>query len=382
MKKAEQKKLLWMSGMGQIAGGFIGVFFLFFVKESFALELWQTVAWCGLLQFLFGLLVYPINTWGLTRLGLVRMIGFGLFFEALFFLILALELTSLPSLGLITLCFLLNLALFWPAYNFLTAVATQDKSRGDFLGNLQVIIIFIGILMPILVGWLFDQGQQSKVLWVALFFFVITILLSQRLTAPISIEPKPWSQSWQHLKRIFFDKNRFWGFFPDITDSIMWSMWPLYFQWIVRTFFIMGAITSLVATLEMGTSKVLGKLTDQSSAQKLLEKTVWARVMDLFARSLYLVFSPPWFIAIVQSLGSVLGPAYQIPYGIRLMEIGEEETSPDELFDYWVIREIYLGVGRGIFLLICAAIIYILGPWVMGILIALTGLSTLGARRL
>lgn len=382
MKKIEQKKLLLMSGVGEIAGGFIGIFFLFFVKENFGLNLWQTVTWFASMQILFGVMVYPLNAWGLRHLGVVRMIGLGLVFEALFFLILALEITSGLALFTLTLFFLLELAFFWPSYNFLIARATQDENRGNFLGDLRIIIILIGIIMPLLVGWLFDQGQQNKILWIALVFFVGTIYLSQKLSAPKEIRPIPWAQSYSHLKRIFLQKDRLWGFLPDITDAAMWSLWPLYFQWVVGKFVIMGAITSLVAVIEMISSKALGKLTDNKSAKSLLKTTVWSRVVDLCLRPIFIVFSPIWFVALVQSLGSLLGPIYQIPYQARIMEIGEELTTPDELFDYWVIREIYLGLGRGIFLLVCAELIYLFGAWIMGIIIAFAGLTALGARKL
>ncbi len=383
MKKREQKKLLLMTGVTEIAWSFIGIFFLFFVKENFGLTVWQTVGWFGLLHVLFGLVVYPINHFLEPKIGLKSMIGLGVFCEAAFVTVLALNLSNWVGFLALNLFFLGFICTFWPTYNYLNASATKDTGRGEFIANIQAIYISAGLVMPIITGWLFDLGQQQWVLWIALLFYTISIFISQKLIIPDYVKVLSYRESWQRLKAIFFGEGRFWGFLPDITaGSIMFSVWPFYFQWIVGKFVIMGALTSLAAFFEIFAARVVGKISDKVSAKKMLHFGVWVRVADLVSRSSYLVFSATWFVAMVQTLGAILGPIFLIPYSQRTMEVGEEQSDPAHLFDYFVIREVFLGIGRGLLLMFSAGVIYYLGIWSAGIIIGLCGLTALGARRL
>ena len=383
MPKIEQKKLLFMTGVTEVAWSFIGIFFLFFVKENFGLTVWQTIAWFGILQILFGLAVYPINHWLEPRIGLKQMIGIGVILESGFVTVLALGLSGLPGFLALNVLFLGYLSLFWPTYNYLNTLATKGSGRGKFLANIQAIYIGAGLAMPILTGWLFDMGQQQLSLWVALGFYGISIFISQQLIVPSQVAVLSFKESGQRFKKIFFSEGRFWGFLPDVTSgAAMWTLWPFYFQFIVGKFVIMGALTSLAALVEIFVTRLAGRMADRRSTKKMLIVGGWIRVMDLSLRSSFLIFSATWFVATVQTLGAILGPFFLIPYSQRTMEIGEEQSDPVHLFDYFVIREVFIGIGRGIFMLLSAFLIYYFGVWAAGIIIALAGLTALGARKL
>jgi len=352
MAKLEQKKLLLMTGVTEIAWSFIGIFFLFFVKENFGLTIWQTIAWFGYLQVIFGLIVYPINHWLEPRIGLKQMIGIGVLLEVGFVSVLALGVSGTLGLIALTTLFVLYLCAFWPTYNYLNTLATKEEGRGKFLANIQAIYIGAGLAMPIMTGFLFDLGQQHLSLWVALGFYAVSIFISQQLVTPDHVGVLSLNESWQRFKKIFFGEGRFWGFLPDATcGAIMWTIWPFYFQFVVGKFVIMGALTSLAALVEIFVARFVGQLADKKSAKKML-------------------------------IPGILGPFFLIPYSQRTMEIGEEQSDPEHLFDYFVLREVFLGIGRGISMLLTAAIIYYFGIWSAGIVIALSGLTALGARKL
>lgn len=342
--KKTQKSLLTMQGFALLGQGLIGVFFPFFVQQNYGLTDWQTVAWFASSQAAFGLLVWPLNHYGVKFFGVRGMMQMGLLWQTVFYGVLGLGWTGTLSFWILNTSFVLFLACFWPSWHFLSVLATRDGSRGNYLGTFQMLGVGVGLVAPVLTGYLLDTNRGSLVLYVAMLCFLAAIIIARQLK-PTGAVMHDWSTAKSILKNTFWARPRRWGFIADaIIGDTMWILWPLYFKAVVGSFTMMGIVSSVTAALEIFTSKSIGKLTDKISATKMLKYGVWARWADVSLRVVYIKFSALPVIFGIQWLGAVLGPIFQISWDSRMMEIGEEHQG--RTLDYLVVREIFLGLTR------------------------------------
>ncbi len=378
--KENRRALLTVQGLSMLGQGLIGIFFPFFVQENFGLEIWQTIGWFALLQIAFGLLVFPINYWGVNSLGARKMIRIGLCFAALFYIILGLELASPLMFWVLNFCFVCFLAFFWPSYHFLTIQATKDKTRGNYLGNFQALSVGVGLVAPVLTGFLLEIDKAQYILGVAVACFVGAMMWTQ-LLPPTHAKVHPWSTSRKMIDEVFFKTGRYWGFLAEsMIDITMWILWPIYFKAVVGTYTVMGAVTSFTAFLEIFTSKYIGKKTDKVGARKMLKLGCWTRCADLCLRAVYMKFSTLPAVVGIQALGSVLGPVSQISIENLIYDRGEEQK--DKELDFMIIREIFLGIARGLFLIPVIVLACYLEPLWLGVVFIIAGLSAFGFRKL
>jgi len=378
--KQDRKALLTVQGFSLLGQGVIGIFFPFFVQQNFDLTVWQTVAWFALLQIVFGLVVFPINYWGVNNLGSRKMIRIGLCFSALFYIILGLELTSTFMFWILNICFVCFLAFFWPSYHFLTIHATKNQTRGNYLGNFQALSVGAGLVAPIITGFLLEIGKAQYVLGVAGVCFLVAMMWTQFLP-PTHAKVHPWHTSLKMIDEVFWRTGKFWAFLSEsMIDITMWILWPIYFKAVVGTYTIMGFVTSFTAFLEIFTSKYIGKNTDKFGARKVLELGCWTRCADLCLRAIYMKFSALPVVVGIQTLGSVLGPISQISIENLIYDLGEEQKGKE--LDFMIVREIFLGLARGAFLMPVAILMYHVEPIWLGVVFIVAGLSAFGLRKL
>ncbi len=377
--KKFQKSLLSMQGSALFGQALIGIFFPFFVQRSYELTDYETILWFGALHGAMALVIFPLNFYGVKYLGLRRLVQLGIFFQTVFYAILGLGLSDAVSFGVLNLSFVLFICLFWPGFNFLSALATKDGTRGNYFANFQILAVGVNLVAPVLTGFLFEFNQERWSITLAMLFFLISMLLIEKV-------PKTGAQVGTSrdiltvLKKVFFGP-KFPAFFADMALGMtMWICWPLYFKVVVGKFSVMGLITAVMAGLEVFTSKFFGRLSDKISAKKVLVYGVWARCIDLCLRAVYMKFSGLYVVLGIQAVGSVLGPLFQTAAGPRLFEVGEE--SGYSLLDYILAREIFLGMFRVLWCALAGGVVFYFGTIALGWIFILAGLMAFGFRRL
>lgn len=378
--KKAQKSLLTMQGFALLGQGVIGVFFLFFIQQNYNLTDWQTVAWFAGTQLAFGLVVWPLNVWGIKRLGVRGMVQMGLLWQTVFYGLLGLGWAGTLSFWLLNISFVLFLACFWPSWHFLSLLATRDGTRGNYLGNFQMLRVGVSLVTPVLTGYLLDAGKGHLVLYVAVSCFFAAMLVTRKLK-PTGARMHGWDEGKKILTNTFWARPRRWGFIADaIIGDTMWILWPLYFKAVVGSFTLMGIVSSLTALLEIFTSKIIGHLTDKISATRMLKYGAWARWADVSLRVVYIKFAALPVILGVQWLGAILGPIFQISWDSRMMEIGEEHKG--KILDYLVVREIFLGLTRVVWMSwIIVLLMQVETIW-LGVVFVVAGLSAFAFRKM
>jgi len=378
--KKTQTSLLTMQGFALLGQGFIGVFFPFFIQQNYGLTDWQTVAWFAGTQLAFGALVWPLNAWGNKYLGVRGMVQMGLLWQTIFYGVLGLGWTGTASFWILNISFVLFLTCFWPSWHFLSLLATRDGTRGNYLGNFQMLGVGVGLITPILTGYLLDTGRGSLVLYVAIACFLVSMLVTRKLK-PTGATMHGWGVGKEILTSTFWARPRRWGFMADaIIGDTMWILWPLYFKAVVGSFTVMGIVSSVTAALEIFTSKYIGRLTDKISATRMLKYGVWARWADVSLRAVYIKFAALPVVLGIQWLGAVLGPIFQISWDARMMEIGEEHKG--RTLDYLVVREIFLGLTRVVWMSWIIVLLMNVETIYLGFVFVVAGLWALAFRKM
>ncbi len=378
--KKAQKSLLTMQGFALLGQGLIGVFFPFFIQQNYGLSDWETVAWFAGTQLAFGVFVWPLNAWGIKYFGVRGMVQIGLLWQTVFYGLLGLGWTGNLSFWLLNISFVLFLACFWPSWHFLSTLATNNNTRGNYLGILQMLGVGVSLLTPVLTGYLLDANKGHLVLYLAIFCFVIALFITQKLK-PTGATMHGWGDGKKILMETFWARPRRWGFIADaIIGDTMWILWPLYFKAVVGSFTLMGIVSSLTALLEIFASKITGRLTDKISATKMLKYGAWARWADVSLRVVYIKFSALPVVFGIQWLGAILGPIFQISWDSRMMEIGEEHK--EKTLDYLVVREIFLGLTRVVWMSWVIVLLMNVETIWLGVVFVVAGLWAFAFRKM
>jgi len=378
--KKDQRALLTVQSFALLGQGLIGVFFPFFVQRSYGLNDWQLIIWFACLQLAMAFIIFPLNYVGVKWFGIRRVVQLGIFFQALFYALLGLGITTLWSFILLNISFLLFISLFWPGFNYLSSIATTNGDRGNYFGSLQVVMVSVSLVAPVLTGFLLEWQQERWVLLLSIISFLIALSLV-RMIPKTGAEVSSLKLFKAQFFRIFFTKRNFPAFLADsIITNTMWVLWPLYFKAVVGSFSVMGIITAATALLEMFTAKFFGRLADKKSAHWLLQSGAWARCIDLMLRAVYFKFNHLYVVLGIQSLGAVFGPWFNISAGTRIFEVGEEQS--ENMLDFLLGREVFLGFFRFIWFLPMGILVYYTDVIYLAIAFVIAGLTALAFRRL
>jgi len=355
------------------------VFFPFFVQRSYGLNDWQLIVWFAGLQLIMAVLVYPLNYWGVKWFGIRRVVQIGIFFQALFYALLGLGITTMASFVLLNISFLLFIGLFWPGFNYLSALATVNNDRGNYMGSLQIVAVGVNLVAPVITGFLLEWKQEQWVLLLSVISFLISLALV-RTIPKTGAEVSNLKGFSRQFKSIFFTKRNFPAFVADsVISNTMWVLWPMYFKVVVGSFSAMGIITSTMAVIEIFTARFFGKLSDKKSARWLIKSGSIARCVDLCLRAVYFKFNHLYVVLGIQSLGAAFGPWFQIAVGTRIFEVGEEQS--ENLLDFLLGREMFLGLFRFVWFLPVGILVYYTSVIYLAIAFIIAGLMALAFRR-
>lgn len=344
--------------------GAMGVFFPFFIAETFSLSLVQTLFLMAGIAFFMGIFNLPVNYCGGKYLSKKQMIQTGFLFHILFFLSISFPQQNIIFLSLSSLFFILFSSFFPAAFHLTALESTKEAERGSFFAHFQIINIGANLFSPIITGILLEMHKQEYIVFVAIFLFLLALFFSRNIHDSKLLIP-PFFEWKQLFIQEFLQGKRKYAFFAEgVQSGSTMFLWPLFFKAVIGSFSIMGIITSVSAFFEVIVSKLFGKITDKKSAHALLQNTVFARFFDLAHRGIFVFFPHPVFVGVLNIVSGILGPIFGIPLATRIYEVAEEYKNT---FSFLVIREMYLGITRGIFMFIVALVAWKFGiEWTAG----------------
>ncbi|MBI4099845.1 MFS transporter [Candidatus Microgenomates bacterium] len=336
--------LLLCSQLTRFASPFIGLFLnLFLWRETADLK---TLIFFNAALFVGLPLGFIVNGLALKKLGIKQLFQFSFLTQIIFPLLIVLLKTSVLSyiypLALIN---SFGAAFYWANLNYLTFNLNTDKNRGYFIGLDFSIGSFIGIVAPILAGFIvsFAGGYYLSFLVAAGIFSVGTLVAGKFIASQPSLDFQPQetiihdqNSSWAKARAMMF----FWGI---ISASTLFTGSIL-----ALNFFRQEAGVGLFN----GAMGVIGVLAAYSAGRiisvqrRLLGAIIGTTILVLGALAFGLAPTVIGFVAFISScqIGGFF--TWTAMYTLNMREIDRGPLGPEQKYHYVVDNEIFMNIGR------------------------------------
>lgn len=376
--KENRRKLIAVQLFSALGNAVVGIFLPFLFGRAFNLTTAQIIAGMAAVQILMMSSVYFLNRFW-TRFKSRNVVRIGLVLQALFLAMLALAPATIGWAISSVIVYVLFLVTYWPSWHMALLHSSKDGTRGNFTGNIQIMMVGANLIAPLLSGWFLDRGWDNGVLALSGGMFVIAIVLMQNVELPQQ-KLSPFSSMWRVFRDDLWNTKHRWGVITDgVQSGTLWILWPIFLGAALGSFTQMGFVVALAALVEVVSAKYFGSFTDRKSARKALNLGQWFRFWDLGFRGFLMLFPSLIMAGIVTIVAGILGPVFNISLYSRTCEIAEK-SDPKQL-EWFLAREWVLGFSRFLWMGIAAIFVYFWGDMVLGwFLIAAAGAS-IGFRK-
>lgn len=234
----------------------------------------------------------------------------------------------------------ISLALYWMGMNLVFQCVTDHKHRGEQVGKQMGVSILATMAGPVMGGLIIESLGFTFLFVIATFFLIIG--------AGILFLSKDKHIPYHFSVRRLFDKKH-WGdsiYFVSKGTRVMAEgvVWPLMVFTIVGNYVslgLMGTVFSLVSAVLVW---VVGKYSDHKDKRMIVW---WSCGFE----------SLTWFLrALVSSVSGVFGISILagVTEGVKNAPLGalECDKARGEIAHYYVVREIYICLGRMLLLMI------------------------------
>jgi len=229
----------------------------------------------------------------------------------------------------------LSSSFFWIAFHIDFSKFSRNKHRGEELGFLESLLVFLGMLAPFL-GGLILTFYNFKIL------FMITIIL-----IIISVIPLLFSKEVHEIKKFSFRdmvkmrRNKMFSVFfvSGFTDMAASLLWPIFIFKIVYSFVSLGALIS-IGDVFLGVFLLLvGRLTDTGRRNRIFKSGIFLRSISLGTR----IFAKKAFhIALFNILAGISYAMIEIPFMSRVYD----KATKTNITNLFVLREFVINLGR------------------------------------
>ena len=373
-----KRRLVLVQLLSALGNAVVGVFLPFLFGRAFGLDNWQIILGMGIVQLLMMVSIYPINRI-LRNFKTRNIIRLGLALQASFLAMMGLA-SETPFWAVITgILFVLHIVIYWPSWHVALLNSSRDGGRGDFTGNIQVMLVGANLIAPLLAGFLLEKGWDRAVLGLSLTMFLLALLTLRNVKLPRQ-KLSRFKGMWSTFVFGILKTRHCAGVVVDgVQSGTLWIVWPIFLGVALGSFSQMGIVVAMAALAEVISAKFFGKFTDRKSARKALNLGQIFRVFDLGMRSMLMVFPTMLMAGIVTVSAGVLGPVFNISLYSRMCEIAEH-SAPREL-EWFIAREWVLGFVRTLLYVMAGMAVYLWGEMILGWFLLAAGLASFGFRR-
>jgi hypothetical protein len=231
--------------------------------------------------------------------------------------------------------------LYWVPYNIDFAKFTNVKDRGKEIGFIEAMLSLIGIVTPIIAGFVIVQlGFNFLFLIGCLIFFLSFFPL---IKLPKTREKFTWQRS-DILKKVFLKKNRKLAlfFFLDGAETVLGVfVWPIFvYELLEGNYLEIGAIASLVVLFTMVLQLTAGKLVDKNKGKVIKTGGICYAIgwfLKIFATTSLHIF-------LFDALHQFTKVFYRIPLDTLVFETAFKQKRLIDEFN--IFRQICLFLGR------------------------------------
>lgn len=280
-----------------VSSGLLGVFLPIFLYTISDYNIIYVACYYGVSAFLYLLLVafgaQFLNKFGFRKALVCANIAAAGIYTGYFFTTQENMWILLP----ISLIFLVIFRLFyWIPYHVDFAIFTDAKKRGGQIGLMLSTITLLGVICPLIAGYIIETYSIQILFFVSIFIFLIAII--PHLFVPRTNEKFSWKykHAWREL---FAIKNRpvVWASIASgAEDTVGIVIWPIFiFILLDGNYFKVGALSSLIIGFTVFAQYTFGNYLDYFGRKNQMLKTgsvlyAFGWVIKIFVLTAYHVF--------------------------------------------------------------------------------------------
>ena len=160
---------------------------------------------------------------------------------------------------------------FWVPYHTDLAIFTDKSDRGKSIGVLWATSTFLGVIMPVISGFLIGSFGYKFVFILAIIIYLCAFI--PLLTLPKTQETYSWKY-WETFKHFFSRKNRklvLANMANGAENEVGIVIWPIFvWQLLEGNYLAVGAISSLIVFGTIVIQLSVGKYTDKLDKRKMI----------------------------------------------------------------------------------------------------------------
>lgn len=363
-----------------IASGFFGLFLPIYLFTVFGQKIEYVALYYLASSVIYGSFIgYGarfLNSFGFRRALQTSTFLGGLYYLELYFLN---ENTAFYIVPLLILTISLWRMLYWLPYHVDFAKFSDSKNRGKELGAIESTLSVIGIVAPIVAGFIISKFGYN-----VLFIMGVVIYISSLipfLTIPRTKEKFSWGyfETWKK----FFDKehrNEVLAFIADGAESAVGLViWPIFiFQILNGDFLKIGAISTLVVAVTVLLQLLAGKYTDKKSKRKLMK---YGSILYSLGWLMKIFIATALHVFIIDSFHKLTKIFLRIPFDAMTYDIAADHGHYVD--EFTVLHEIAINVGRiSMYLLVIVSTFFVGINWIFALAaLAAIGLNVLYYKR-
>lgn len=334
----------------QVGGGLLSIFLPIFLFEF----LNQNLAYLSLYYLIgfvsYGLLVTAgarfLNSFGFKR-SLQLSVIWGALFYVVFYFINPENLIYLLPLTILTA--VLFRIFHWLPYHVDFAAFTDKENRGREVGALKAGVTIIGVLMPLVAGFVITKSGFGILFIIAAVTFAMSLIPFGRMN---KVKEKFSWGYWQTWKIFFAKENRktHFAFFAFGAESIVGLIiWPIFiFQLLKGNYLDIGIISALVLGVTVLFQLLVGKFADKNMPKhkilkfgSILYAIGW--VFKIFIATAFQIFIVDFYHKVTRVFTSV-------SYDSLTYDIAADQGHYVD--EFTVLREIAIQFGKSAMLIV------------------------------
>lgn len=260
-----------------VAFNLIGIFLPIYLYIAFNESIENVLYW-----YLFGHLIYglflPFGVQFLNKIGLRRSLRVSVFLFASYYVCLNL-LDNNFWLFLILATIMLTLArtCFWLPFHTDLAKFTEKEDRGKTIGMLSATSTFLGVLMPLVSGFMIASFDYNIVFIIAVIIYLLSIIPFLKL--PHTRERYSWGY-FETFKQYFSKANKklvLSNMANGAENAVGIIIWPIFiWKLLDGSYVAVGIISSLIVLVTILIQLFVGKYTDVLDKRKMIH---WGSLM-------------------------------------------------------------------------------------------------------
>jgi MFS family permease len=356
------------------ATALLGIFVPIFLYEVTGHNFYIVGNYYALLSFLYALLLVP-GMWVTNRLGFSRTLVLGSACSVvLYILMYFMNETNywliLPPLTIAIVAFRI---FHWVPYHVDFTLFTSDGERGRVVSLSMATIAFLGVIGPILAGFIIDKAGYD-----ALFAVAIVLLMAATISyAFVPETPTKFTWTYRQTLQKMFSRNysgvAMGEFANGIEVAVTTIVWPIFLYEILNgNVFEIGAVSTIIVAVTIVLQLMIGKYLDakKGNHQKALRvgSTLYAIgwILKIFVLSTAQVF----FVGLYHNVVKIFT---KTPFSAILYDMSADQGKYVD--EFTVVREMSGHAGRALALFFIAILtLYIPIGWTF-VLAALASLA-------